>query len=163
MTRDDGGFVLHVPKAGAYMVGARGLGLGEKRFAVTLAAGATQALTITMVPFVPILPRVSRRPRSEPRTRVSDLISAGARAYGQFLTYAQIQRKRPSSFTQLLQGMRGLMMSQGPLQSHTPGMGISGAEGAGSCVSYVVDGSPQQQMAGSRQTNEQQGGESPTT
>ncbi len=161
VTRDDGGFVLHVPKAGAYMVGARGLGLGEKRFAVTLAAGATQALTITMVPFVPILPRVVTT--AEERAAYSSVgFDQRRRAgVGQFLTYAQIQRKRPSSFTQLLQGMRGLMMSQGPLQSHTPGMGISGAEGAGSCVSYVVDGSPQQQMAGSRQTNEQQGGESP--
>ncbi len=161
LTRDDGGFVLHAPKAGAYMVGARGLGLGEKRFAVTFAAGATQDLTITMVPFVPILPRVVTTAEERAAYTSVGFDQRRRGGVGQFLTYAQIQRKHASSFTQLLQGMRGLVMSQGPLQSHTPGMGVSGTEGAGSCVSYVVDGSPQQQMMDSRQENEQRGGESP--
>lgn len=160
-TRDDGGFVLHPPRAGAYMVGARGLGLREKRFAMTFAAGASRDVTITMVPFVPMLPRVVTTAEERAAYASVGFDQRRRMGVGQFLTYDQILNKHPNSFTQLLQGMRGVSLSQGPLQSHSPGTGVSGTEGMGSCMSYVVDGIPQEQLMGQVEGTADKAAESP--
>jgi hypothetical protein len=160
VTRDDGGFVLHPPRPGAYMVGARGLGLREKRFAMTLAAGATQDVTITMLPFVPRLPRVVTTAEDRAAYASVGFDKRKRLGVGQFLTYDQIVRARASTFTQLLQGISGLLTTQGPLQSHTPGTSVTGGGRMGTCMSYVLDGTPQQ-LAGGRQGGGDRGGESP--
>ncbi len=160
VTRDDGGFVLHPARPGAYMVGARGLGLREKRFAMTLAPGATQEVTITMLPFVPRLPRVVTTAEDRAAYASVGFDKRKRLGVGQFLTYDQILRARASTFTQLLQGISGLLMTEGPLQSRNPGTGVTGGGRMGSCMSYVLDGTPQSLMGG-RQGSGDRGGESP--
>ena len=146
VTRDDGGFALHPSQPGVYMIGARGVGLREKRFAISLARGATQDVTVTMVPFVPMLPKVVTTAEERAAYASVGFDQRRRMGVGQFLTYEQILRRHASSFTQLLQGMRGIGLSQGPLQSHATGTGVTGTGGVGSCVSYVIDGSPQEQL-----------------
>jgi hypothetical protein len=58
---------------------------------------------------------------------------------GQFLTPEQIEHRRATKLSQLLVGLRGIKVWNDPLEYEAT---VEGTRGVGSCVSFVVDGSP---------------------
>jgi len=142
-TSDDGRFAVHNAPPGAYMVSIRRLGFRPERFAATLALGQTRDATIILSRFVPVLPTVTTTASERAAYRAVGFDQRMRAGQGQFLTYDQIVHKQATEFTQLLQGMRGIWLTQNPKQF---GTSVAGTRGVGSCVAYVVDGVPQHQM-----------------
>ena len=143
LTGADGRFALHGVPAGAHVVIVRRLGFSAKRFAMTLTPGVAADVTITMTPFVPVLPTVTTTAEERAGYRSVGLDQRMRMGVGQFLTYDQIVRKQPEYFTDLLPQMRGIWVV-GSGDEVT----VTGTRGVGSCVSYVVDGVPQQLFPG---------------
>ena len=144
LTGVDGHFELHWLPFGAHVVNVRRLGFAAKRFALTIAPGAAPNVTITMTPFVPVLPTVTTTAEERAAYRSVGFDTRMKMGQGQFLTYEQITKKEPAQFTDLLQGMRGIRVWSTPYAGM--GMSVEGTRGLGSCVAYVVDGVPQHLM-----------------
>ncbi len=142
-TSDSGHFVLRNLTPGAHLVWLRGVGFRPERVAVTVTAGQSRAMTITVTQAVPVLAQVvttAQYPSGYAAVGLDKRIKAGQ---GQFLTYDQIVHKHAASFSQLLQSMPGIKLSQ---NAHGFGTSSEGTRGPGSCVAYVVDGVPQTQL-----------------
>jgi hypothetical protein len=143
VTNAEGRFVVRDAPPGVYMVSVRRLGFGPERFATTLPAGQTRDVTIALTRVVPILPTVTTTAQERAAYRSVGLDQRMRMGIGQYLTYDQIVRKQATTFSQLLQSMRGIRLWQ---NQHQFGTSAESTRGAGSCVAYVVDGVPQNQM-----------------
>jgi hypothetical protein len=145
-TTDDGGFTLRA-LPGAYVLSIRRLGFRLERFAVTLTAGETREVTIVANRAVPVLPTVTTTAQERAAYRSVGFEQRMEAGNGQFLTYEQIVQKQAPKFSLLLRGMRGVKVWR---NSTNPAMQfgeiVEGTRGAGSCVSFIVDGVPQQEL-----------------
>ena len=111
--------------------------------AVTVLASRPSVVTITVTPTVPILAQVvttGHYPAGYATVGLDKRMQAGL---GQFLTSDQIEHRQAANFSQLLQTMRGIKLSQ---NVHQFGATAEGTRGPGSCVAYVLDGVPQTQL-----------------
>lgn len=148
LTGTDGRFELRRVAFGAHMVTVRHLGFSAKRFALTVSPGVASDVTITMAPFVPILPAVTTTAEERAAYDKVGFYQRMQMGVGQFLTYDQIVRKQASSFTDLLRQMHGIDVVPPPAAPVADEDNVVGTRGVGSCVSYVVDGLPQLMMNG---------------
>ena len=143
ITADDGAFSLRAPP-GAYVIGVRRLGFRLERFTVTLAPGEIRDVTVIASRAVPILARVTTTAEERAAYRSVGFEQRMKAGIGQYLTYDQIIRKHAPEFSDLLRGFRGIRVwrnSSNPAMQF--GQIVEGTRGAGSCVSFVVDGVPQ--------------------
>ncbi len=143
VTGTDGRFALRTVAPGAYMVSVRRLGFRLERLPVTLQPGAPRDVKVTMQISIPVLATVTTTAEERSAYRSVGLDQRMRAGQGQFLLYDQIVRRQASSFTQLLQNMRGIKLGENP---HQYGTTVEGTRGAGSCVAYIVDGMPQNQL-----------------
>jgi hypothetical protein len=143
ITNDDGYFAVRNLTPGAYLVSVGRIGFRPLRFAATLAAGQTRDAQVIMTRFVPVLATVTTTARERAAYRAVGFDQRMRAGNGQFLMYDQIVGKQATTFTQLLQGMRGVWETQIPLHQ---GTSVTGTRGPGSCMAYVIDGVPQQLM-----------------
>jgi len=141
VTNDDGSFVVRNLTPGAYLVSIGRIGFRPQRFATTLVGGQTRDTQIILTRFVPVLATVTTTAHERAAYRAVGFDQRMGVGNGQFLTYDQIVAKQATTFTQLLQGMRGVWVTQMPLHQ---GTSVSGTRGLGSCMAYVIDGVPQQ-------------------
>jgi hypothetical protein len=142
ITSDSGRFTL-AGSPGPRMLLARRLGFEAVRVPVTIVRDRSRDVTITLVRSVPVLPTVTTTAQERSAYRAIGLDKRMRAGLGQYLTYDQIERRQATSLSQLLQGMRGLEIWQ---NQHQFGASVQGTRGAGSCVSYVIDGAPQYQL-----------------
>ncbi len=142
-TSDSGRFALGAAPSGAHMLWVRRLGFEPARVPVTISSNRSHTVTVTLVRSVPVLPTVLATGQT-PAYHDVGLDRRMRAGQGQFLTYDQIQRKHVTKLSQLLQGMRGIRVWLDP---HNFSATVEGTRGLGSCVSYVVDGTPQTQLA----------------
>jgi hypothetical protein len=148
LTTSEGHFELHRLPFGAHMVSVRRLGFAVKRFALTITPDVAPEVTITMTPFVPILPTVTTTAEERAAYDKVGFYQRMQMGVGQFMTYDQIVRKQASSFTDLLRQMRGIDVVPPPGAPVADEDNLVGTRGVGSCVSYVVDGMPQHLVNG---------------
>jgi hypothetical protein len=144
LTPADGSFAFHDATAGAHLLTIRRVGFRLERFAITLTSGEQRDVTILLDRAIPVLPTV--RTTAEQVHVAYHAIGLDQRmqvGVGQFLTYDQIVARQAKDFSQLLSGMRGIRMWH---ENHSFGTTVEGTRGAGSCVSYEVDGVPQLQL-----------------
>ena len=144
LTLADGSFAFHDAPAGAHLLTVRRVGFRLQRFAITLTSGEPRDVTILLDHAIPVLPTV--RTTAEQVRVAYHAIGLDQRmevGVGQFLTYDQIVARQAKNFSQLLSGMRGIRMWH---ENHSFGTTVEGTRGAGSCVSYEVDGVPQLQL-----------------
>lgn len=161
LTGADGRFALPRVPLGAHMVKVQRLGFAAKRFALTIAADVRPDVTVTMTRFVPVLPTVTTTAEERMGYHSVGFDRRMQAGIGQFLTYDQIVAKHATTFTQLLQGLRGIQMYEGPMETSPNGATVAGTRGIGSCVAYVVDGVPQQQLMETDALGTPLGAESP--
>jgi hypothetical protein len=140
VTSDSGGFAVADAPVGAHTLWVRRLGFEGMRVPVTVSREHPRPIVVTLARAVPVLATVVTT--AEARSAMKDVgLDRRMRAgQGQFLTYEQIERRHAASVSQLLQGMRGIRILQRPWEFETS---VVGTRGAGSCVSYSVDGIPQ--------------------
>jgi hypothetical protein len=158
VTNDDGSFVVRNLTPGAYLVSVGRIGFRPERFATTVVAGQTRDAQVSMTRFVPLLATVTTTAHERAAYRAVGFDQRMRVGNGQFLTYDQIVRKQATTFTQLLEGMRGVWVTENPRQSGAP---VGGTRGVGSCTAYVVDGVPQSQFVEHDAANHPIGVESP--
>jgi len=144
VTNTDGRFAVRNARPGAYMVSIRRVGFRPERFDATLATGQTRDATVILTRFVPVLSTVTTTATKREAYRQSEFDRRMRAGVGQFLTYAQIVRRQPMCFTDLLHQLRGIWV----MGSCPPAAGVTGTRGVGSCVSYAVDGAPVHLLAG---------------
>ncbi len=132
-TDDRGRFVLHGPRAGAYMLGVRRLGFAPQRQTVSLSTEHAAHVVVTMTHVVPVLPTITTT--ADERRAYRDVGFDGRSAgVGQFLTYEQIVRRQATAAGDLLKGLLGIVAKMTP----TGEWMISSARSG--CVSYMLDG-----------------------
>lgn len=138
-TSDSGRFTLPGHTPGARMLVARRLGFTVAHVPVTVVRDRTRTVRITLARSVHVLPTVTTTAvaRAYHDVGLDRRMRAGV---GQFVTYAQIQRRQATKFSQLLTGLHGISVWQQPLEYEST---VQGTRGVGSCVAFVVDGSPQ--------------------
>lgn len=143
VTRANGEFVLDSLPAGTQSLIVRQIGYAPTEVAVELSARAPQRVTVKMGAYVPELTPVevvSRRDEGLERVGFSTRKRLGASGY--FMTPEQIEARKATYFTDLLNGVPSLRV-QGSLGRTR----ITSTRGAGSgCVNVFVDGSRWQQM-----------------
>ena len=108
-TRDDGRFSISGLPAGTQTVEARYVGYAPKRVTVDLASGRTVSTTITMTERANVLDEVTVY--GAERQVANDLAGFNQRrklGFGRFITRADIEKKRPLRFTDLLRATPGL-------------------------------------------------------
>jgi Carboxypeptidase regulatory-like domain len=142
-TSDSGQFALARTEPGPHMMWVRRLGFEDVRFPVTVVPNRPRAITVVLARRVAVLPTVTTT--AQVRTALKDVgfeqrMRSGM---GQYLTYDQIQRRRATTLSQLLEGMRGIHVWQNPLEFQST---VEGTRGIGSCVSFAIDGTPQAVM-----------------
>ena len=133
-TDDNGRFVLHGPRAGAYMLSVRRLGFAPQRLAISLSPEHPGRVSVTLSRTVPVLPTVATTAAERRGYRdvgFDDRMSG----VGRFLTYDQIVRKQATAFGDLIKDIPGLDAV------HTPDGWMIRSKRSG-CVSYVLDGEP---------------------
>ena len=142
-TGSDGRFSLRTVAPGAYMLSVRRLGFRLERLPVTLRPEEPRDVKITMQVSIPMLPTVTTNAEERSAYRSVGLDQRMRASQGQFLLYDQIVHRQATSFTQLLQTMRGIKLGENP---HQFGTTVEGTRGPGSCVAYMIDGVPQNQL-----------------
>ena len=140
VTDDSGRFVLHAPRAGAYLLSVRQLGFAPQRLAISFSPEHAAHAAVTLTRTVPVLPTVTTTAAERRAYRdvgFDDRMRAGV---GYFLTYDQIVRKQAPAFGDLLKGIPGLGLVHAPHLGDDGWMVTSKRSG---CVSYMIDGKPQ--------------------
>jgi hypothetical protein len=139
-TSDSGRFVLRNVAPGAHTLWVRRLGFRPTLVDVTVSAVRPQQVRVTLDRAVPVLATVVTTSEVEAAYRRVGLDQRMRSGLGQFLTYDQIQKRHARKLSELLQGMRGIEMFEHPTQFEAF---VGATRGAGSCITLVVDGIPQ--------------------
>jgi hypothetical protein len=139
-TSDSGYFALRNIKPGEHMLVASGVGFLPVRMAVTVAAVSFTSVTVTMAPVIPVLSTVLTTAQKQSAYESVGFDRRMRAGVGQFLTFDQIEKRQAQKLSELLEGLRGILVYEHPRQFS--GI-VGGTRGPGSCVSFVIDGIPQ--------------------
>ncbi len=142
-TNDNGHFILRHTAPGPRILWVHGIGFEPVRVAVTLAAGQSRTLAITVAQMIATLPTVvttAPYPAEYSKVGLDRRIQAGV---GTFITLDQIAKRQASTVTQLLQNVRGIHLyaNTGGL-ARDPGVRVESSQG--DCVGFMLDGVPQE-------------------
>jgi len=108
-TNDDGALTLSDLPAGTQTLEARYVGYSPKRVTVDLASGRTSSVTVTMDQRANTLGEVTVYGKKSRRSRdISGFLERSRRGMGRFLTRADIEKRQPFQFTDLMRTMPGL-------------------------------------------------------
>ena len=141
VTSDNGRFAIHDVSPGPHMIVARHLGSRASRIPLTLTPGETKDVAITLAPAVPVLATVTTTAAVTAGYHQVGLDRRMHAGMGQFVTYDQIMRQRASTFTDLLELVHGLHLTN--YANAEGATTLSGGPGRGSCIGLLVDGMPQ--------------------
>lgn len=145
---DSGRFTLRDVPDGAYTLWVRRIGFHEVRLPITVSHGESPAVTITLDRAVPELPTVITTAEVRQGYHNVGLDTRMRTGIGQFVTYDEIVRRQATQVTQLLTGIRGLVVGQ--VNDGTQHFGTNNTivptRGRSGCVEISIDGVSQQQL-----------------
>jgi len=154
-TSDSGRFAIRDVPSGAYMLWVRHIGFRDARVPITISRQRPHEVTITLARAVPRLPTVTTTAQLRGGYHDVGLDQRMAAGVGQFVTYDQIVRRQATQVTQLLTGIRGILVGQqhmlGDGSQHVGGNNtvVPTRGGRTTCVQVSIDGVAQTQ-AGER-------------
>lgn len=111
-TGDDGTFSLSSLPAGTQTLEARYIGYAPKRVTVDLQSGQTRSVTVTLDERANVLSEVEVYGKSNKSLHdVAGFLDRRKSAHGYFLTHAEIEKRHPFQFTDLIRSMPGFVIA----------------------------------------------------
>jgi len=135
---DSGRYVLSGLRARPYVVVIRKVGFQPERRLVTLPPGGTADLSVSLSPGAHTLSTVVTVAKTKSAYHLVGLDTRIRSGLGQFITYDQILKRRPTGLSQLLASMHGFQTSGDNYADPTTRQ--SGSRQTGSCVGFLIDG-----------------------
>jgi Carboxypeptidase regulatory-like domain len=143
VTGDSGQFTLRGLSAGSRTLEVHALGWEPVTMPVDLAQREPRQVTVPLEVKTAVLRAVIVTATLKAGLQRVGFASRQHMGIGQFLTPDDIAKRNPFEFVDLMAGMTGLVRRPGPSGDDY----LAATRGMGSCVRYVVDGSPYQEMS----------------